>query len=166
MEDPCEEDAWMSDPEDPAEFWQLLQDAPPKTTGGAAAAAAGVTASPPPPLPMLNEQEATVALVKFRPLKGTVSELQHLLSLRADPNPPLQAGDGTPLQKVICFAPEKSVEAMRDLLIQHGANESDDDVERWVTRQKADFYEHVRVKAFYEDPRDFNPWSASAEAGL
>ena len=150
------EASWMSDPDDPAEFWQTLQDAGPKPTEEPTASQ----------MPLLTEVEATAALLKFRPLKGTVAELERLLSFRADPNAPLQTGDITPLRKVICFASEKHVEAMRELLIQHGAHESKDDAKRWVTRQKADFYEHVRVKAFYEDPRDFNPWSASAEAGL
>ncbi len=39
------------------------------------------------------------------------------------------------------FAKEKYVTQMRDLLLQHGANESGKDRERWALRQRADIAE-------------------------
>ena len=157
-ESECDEPNWMSD-DDPDEFWQKLQDAGPQED-------ADVSSTPPSQKPALTELEATAELLKFRPLKSRPADLERLLSYRANPNAPIQSDDITPLRKVILFASEKDVVAMRELLLKHGANQSEDDLKRWATRQRCDLFEHSRVKAFYEDPRDFNPWTCSSEMGL
>ena len=67
--------------------------------------------------PALTPLEATAELTKLRPVYSTTSELKHLLECKADPNMPLEAGDITPLRKVMSFAPMKYVVEMRNLLL-------------------------------------------------
>ena len=117
--------------------------------------------------PSLTPLQATKMLVEtFRPLKTRPADLEHLLLCRADPNAPFPAGRITPLQNVLTFATERDVEAMRELLLMHGAHESEEDRQQWATRQKADFYEKVRLSDYYDDPRGFNPWSATLEMDM
>ncbi len=117
--------------------------------------------------PSLTPLQATKMLVEtFRPLTTRPADLEHLLLCRADLNAPFPAGRITPLQNVLTFATEKDVEAMRELLLMHGAHESEEDRRQWAVRQKADFCEKVRLSEYYDDPRGFNPWSATLEMGM
>ena len=111
----------------------------------------------------LTPLEATAELSRFRPIHGKPSELKHLLESKADPNMPLKSGDITPLRKVMCFAPEKYVANMRDLLLEFGANESDDDKKRWELRQRADFAEKIRISNEKNIDKDYDPWSGGCE---
>ena len=53
--------------------------------------------------PTLTPLEATAELTKIRPVHSKPSDLKHILKCRADPNMPLEAGDITPLKKVMSF---------------------------------------------------------------
>ena len=68
-----------------------------------------------------------------------------LLESKADPNMPLKSGDISPLRKVMCFAHEKHVANMRELLLEFGANESDDDRKRWELRKNPDNTERISL---------------------
>ena len=83
-----------------------------------------------PARPILTPLEATAELTKFRPIISKPSDLKYLLECHADPNMPLKTGDISPLRKVMSFAVERHVVEMRDLLLQHGAKESNKDRER------------------------------------
>ena len=48
------------------------------------------------------------------------------------------------------FAPTNYVFQMRDLLLEYGANESEEERERWVLRQLSDKAERIRMN----DERD------------
>ena len=61
------------------------------------------------------------------------------------------------------FAPEHSVAAMRDLLLQYGAVETEDDKKRWTLRQETDIHERHRERVFFEDDRDLSPCGAAME---
>ena len=43
------------------------------------------------------------------------------------------------------FAPTNYVVRMRDLLLEYGANESEEEKERWVLRQLSDKAERIRM---------------------
>ena len=106
--------------------------------------------------------EATEALLKtYRPIRESVDELRRLLDLRADPSVDVPPGFVSPLRHVILFAPVSNVVAMRDLLLQHGAVESDDDKQRWFIRRAADDAEPARLREFYGDDRHLSPWGAA-----
>jgi hypothetical protein len=112
--------------------------------------------------PCYTPLQATKVLVEtLRPISMLPGDLKHLLESRADPNAPFPAGSITPLQNVLTFAREKDVEAMRELLLKHGAHESEKDRKQWATRQKADFNEQVRLSEYYDDPCGCNPWDAT-----
>ena len=64
------------------------------------------------------------------------------------------------------FAPERSVVAMRDLLLQRGLIETEDDKKRWTLRQETDEFEHHRRRVFYEDDRDLSPCGAAMERSI
>ena len=68
---------------------------------------------------ILTPLEATAELSRFRPIRATPSDLEHLLKSKADPNLPLKVGDISPLRKVMSFAKEKYVSEMRSLLLEH-----------------------------------------------
>ena len=55
------------------------------------------------------------------------------------------------------FAPSDKVDAMRALLLQHGAKESKEDQKRWQIRKDADLHELHATKTFYEDDRHLCP---------
>jgi len=74
---------------------------------------------------------------------------------------PLKTGDISPLRKVMSFAKESYVTQMRDLLLQHGAKESDKDRERWDLRQRADIAEKVMENNYKNIDKDNNPWSGN-----
>ena len=114
-----------------------------------------------PARPILTPLEATAELTKFRPIISKPSDLKYLLECHADPNMPLKTGDVSPLRKVMSFAKESYVTQMRDLLLQHGANESDKDRERWDLRQRADIAEKVMKNNYKNIDKDYNPWSGN-----
>ena len=108
--------------------------------------------------------EATEALLKtYRPIRESVDELRRLLDLRADPSVDVPPGFMSPLRHVILFAPVNNAVAMRDLLLQHGAVESDDDKHRWFIRRAADDAEPARLREFYGDDRHLSPWGAAMD---
>jgi hypothetical protein len=113
--------------------------------------------------PTISPIEATAELSRFRPIKTTPSDLKYLLESRADPNLPLKAGDITPLRNVLSFARENHVAEMRDLLLQHGANEDDADIARWELRRRADFCERIRLNNYNNIDKDYDPLSGSVE---
>jgi len=109
----------------------------------------------------LTPLEATAELTKFRPIISKPSDLKYLLECHADPNMPLKTGDISPLRKVMSFAKERYVAQMRDLLLQHGANESDKDRERWDLRQRSDVAEKIMKDNYKNIDKDYNPWSGN-----
>ena len=113
--------------------------------------------------PTISPIEATAELSRFRPIKTTPSDLKYLLESCADPNLPLKAGDITPLRNVLSFARENHVAEMRDLLLQHGANEDDADIARWELRRRADFCERIRLNNYNNIDKDYDPLSGSVE---
>ena len=113
----------------------------------------------------MTSSEATLALKRFRPLRSRPADLEHLLACRADPNASPDAGCISPLRNVMTFATEAHVEQMRKLLLDHGAHESEDDRDRWILRQKADFCERVRVNNERDvaESRKFSPTGAALD---
>ncbi len=55
---------------------------------------------------------------------------------------------------------------MRQLLLDHSANESEEQRKRWVTRQQADLYESIRIRESREDLRDYDPCGAAMERNI
>ena len=109
----------------------------------------------------LTPLEATAELVRFRPIKSTPSALKHLLEARADANMPIKYGDISPLRKVLTFANEKHVAEMRNLLLQFGADESDEDRARWSLRRRSDICERIRSNVYNSVDKNYNPWTIS-----
>ena len=101
---------------------------------------------------------------EFHPNRSTVADLVRLLDLRADPNAPVLVGRISPLRHIIGFARTKDVEAMRTLLLKHGAKELQGDAERFGLRVRCDIFEEERQRLWKEDPRDENPCQATLEA--
>ena len=89
--------------------------------------------------------------------------MNYLLEARADPNLPLKPGDITPLRNVMSFAKMNHDAEMRDLLLQHGANENNEDKARWELRQRADFCERIRINNYNNIDKDYDPFSGSVE---
>ena len=100
-----------------------------------------------------SDIDATAKLTKFRPVCESIDALRVLLEARADPNTIISPGQLSPLRNVICFAHEKDVASMRDLLLKYGATESDDDKKRWKQRELADLNEPAWLKNFHKDDR-------------
>ena len=103
------------------------------------------------PLP-LHPGEATRLLSIFRPSLNTPQTLSTILNSKADPN--IIAGDGAihPLQNVIAFASKAHVHAMRQLLLEAGAQEDDEARKRWVTRCRADDADEAWMEKIHKDP--------------
>jgi hypothetical protein len=149
---------FVSDEEPPDEPWLLDYPSPRAEEVG--------TTSPSQKAP-LTQEEADVALQAFRPIKARPQDLQHILACRADPNKPVTAtGDVSPFENIMCFAREHHVAEMRELLLQHGLRETDDDRARWVTRQSCDLYEQIRRRDAREDHRDYDPCGAAMEKNM
>ncbi len=126
-----------------------------------------VAATPPSQRQPLTPHEADVALQGFRPINARPEVLEHILACRADPNKPLTVpGDISPLDKVLTFARAEHVEKMRQLLLDHSANETKEQQKRWVTRQQADLYESIRIRESREDIRDYDPCGAAMERNI
>ena len=98
---------------------------------------------PPPPRqepqePPQNSVDATARLACFVPRRGSVDELRVLLDARADVNFSPGPGRLSPLQTVIGLgADPDDIAAMRDLLLAHGAAESEGDRKAWHDTQNA-----------------------------
>ena len=95
---------------------------------------------------------ASALLSRFRPGRMGIDDLKKLLEARADPNISLH-GDISPLMKVMTFAGADRVAAMRELLLEAGAFETDEDRERWLIRRRADECEGAWMRNFHRDPR-------------
>ena len=112
----------------------------------------------------LTPQEATYELMQtFRPLCESVGELRRLLEAKADPNADIPQGRISPLQHVMLFAPAERVAAMRTILLLHGAEETEENKNRWIQRQDTDANETNYVRLFYEDDREFSPTAATMQ---
>ena len=99
--------------------------------------------------------DATAKLLTFRPVISKPSDLKYLLECRADPNIPIPSGKITPLRNIMSFAPTNYVVRMRD-----GANESEEEKERWVLRQLSDKAEriHMNNERDIMNERDYTQW--------
>ena len=102
-------------------------------------------AQPPPPV---DANDANVQLARFRPINEKPETLEAILRARADPNLIVDA-DISPLRKVIAFARDHDVARMRELLLAHGASESEFERRRWKDRQKADACEAAWQENFH-----------------
>ena len=107
--------------------------------------------------PTLSTIEATSELSQFLLVKSTTSDLLKLLESRADPNMPVKPGNISPLQKVMTSAREKKFSEMRNLLLQHGANEADQEQSLWELRQRADFCERMHISSYTNIDKDYDP---------
>ena len=110
----------------------------------------------PPPVPKKGStqpprdaDEATARLACFRPSQETPDALLVLLSAGADPNVVAGEGDLPPLRRVIIFAHEDHVHAMRNLLIDFGATNGEAELKRWKSRLKADRDEPIFMREFH-----------------
>ena len=143
------DDEEPADPEkifDPEEWWQELQ------------RGAITMADLNKPSEQVPEEDPSEALRNFRPMQGDVEKLLRILALRADPN--VLRGTVTPLQNVMTFASADNLDPMRNLLLEHGAMETEEDKQRLKDRRRADVDDSIRRKEFFEDEREYNPWSA------
>jgi hypothetical protein len=155
-ESECEEECLTLE-DDPDEWWRDLQDGKPVEIGNHSVASRKQ---------MLTPTEATEELMNtFRPLRESIEELRRLLDLKADPNAPAPPGRITPLQHVVTFAPSRTVDAMRAILLERGARETEEDKRDWTTRQRADLFEPARLQAFYEDSQRCRIQSPSPNIG-
>jgi hypothetical protein len=125
-----------------------------------------VTATPLSQKTPLTREEADHELKHFRPIRSYPHHLEHILACRADPNKPCVRGDISPLRKVLTFAQENHVERMRELLLEHGANETEEDRKQWATCQKAWLYERIRIRESRIDPQDYDPCGAAVERNM
>ncbi len=149
----AEEDA-MSDVEPDAEPWLMDYPSPREDV-----------ASTPSQKESLTPAQATEVLEKFRPIRACPADLEHLLQCRADPNMPVKEGNISPLRNVIAFAREVHLEKMRQLLLDYGANESDDDRKRLVTTQKAFLFDAMRIREARDlDFPDYDPSGSAMES--
>jgi len=149
MDESDYEDDDMSDNSEPPWIQEYTEDSPEQ--------------SPQSNRPTLSPIEATAELSRFRPIKATPDDLKHLLESRADPNMPVESWSISPLQNVMTFAREKHVAEMRELLLQHGAEEKDEDKARWELRKRADFCERIRINNYNSIDKDYDPCSGSVE---
>ena len=155
-----EDEVYMSD-EEPEEDDPWMLDYPSPHTDDVTAP------TPPSQKPPLTREEADVALQAFRPIKARPEDLAHILACRADPNRPLTVpGDISPLQKVLCFARAAHVAKMRELLLERDADETEEDRKDWVTRQRADFRESIRIRESREDMLAYDPCGAAMERNM
>ncbi len=127
-----------------------------------------VASTPPSQKQKLSPIEATAALKIFRPFRSQPADLEHILACRADLNYTLDPDDVSPLRKVILLARAEHVVKMRQLLFEYGATECDYERERWVSRQRSDFCEEIRLKAEreMEDERRYSPTAATMEMAI
>ncbi len=93
-------------------------------------------------------------LARFLPGFADVEALRVLLEARADANLIVGPGEISPLRKVIAFARNCDVAAMRDLILEHGASENATDRQRWLQRQYSDEHDAAWVRNFHRDDRE------------
>ena len=98
----------------------------------------------------LTPIKATAKLLTFRPVISKPSDLKYLLDCKADPNMPIPSDKITPLRNIMSFAPTNYVFQMRDLLLEYGAKETEEEKKRWILRQLSDKAERIRIN----DERD------------
>ena len=110
-----------------------------------------------PARPILTVLEATSLLTKFRPIISKPSDLKYLLECKAGPNMPVATGNITPLKNIMSFASTHHVVQMRNLLLEYGAKESEQEKARWELRQNADRAELIRInnERFIINERDY-----------
>ncbi len=132
--------------EDVSEPWQMELD---EMLSSTSLAPEDIVVVPNPSTPV----EATALLVRFRPARSSLEDLKKLLSARADPNVTPGPGDISPLRNVLTFAPKRSVAAMREALLDHGAKQSKFEYNRWLERQSADACEEAWLRKVHDDPR-------------
>ena len=126
-----------------------------------------ISPTPPSHQPAMTPLEATAALQKFRPIAAKPTDLEYLLACRADPNYPVDANNISPLRHVILFAQEEHVEKMRALLLQYGARQSGEDLQRWELRQRADLCERIRMQEARDlQERAYDPCAAIHELNM
>ena len=65
------------------------------------------------------------------------------------------------MDNILTFAPPEKIAVMRQLLMDHGAAETEEDKKYWKLRQVNDAYEYRRIQAFYEDDRHLSPIGAA-----
>ena len=151
-------EAAMSDEEPDDEPWLMDYPSPRED----------VAPAPAEKLPLTPER-ATEKLEEFSPSRACPADLEHLLQCRADPNRPVKEGNISPLRNVIAFArSEVHLEKMRQLLLDYGANESDEDRARLVTTQQAFLFDAMHIcEARDLDIRDYDPlglpWTRSGD---
>ena len=109
-------------------------------------------------------EDPTEALRRFRPVRDGVERLRQILALRADTN--VLRENSTPLQVVMAFASPKNFDPMHNLLLQHGAKETDEDRKELEVTRRAHAADLVRQKEFFEDDREFNPWDGNRDMDL
>jgi len=110
----------------------------------------------------LTPIEATAKLSKFRPVISKPSDLKYLLECKADPNMPVATGNITPLKNIMSFASTPHVVQMRNLLLEYGAKESEQEKAWWELRQSADRAELIRInnERSIINKRGYIQWSA------
>jgi hypothetical protein len=129
--------------------------------------AADVSSPPPSQKQPLTPHEADVALQAFRPIKARPEDLEHILACRADPNKPLTVpGDISPMLKVLTFARAEHALKMRQLLLDYGTVESEEERKRWVTHQRAAIREAIRIRESRVVVRDYDPCGAAMERNM
>ena len=114
----------------------------------------------------LSPSEATEALLKFRALYAKPSDLRHLLDSRADPNADLKSDQISPLRIVLMMAAPEYVADMRTMLLEYGADESEDDRKRWIVRSRSDECEERRQNDYHNTSSEFDPCSANVEMNM
>jgi len=114
----------------------------------------------------LTPHEATVQLSAFRPIKRCPEDLEHLLASRADPNPPItKPGGVSPLTYVIGFARWAHAAKMRQLLLDYGAKETDENRKSWELRERVQLLESRRMhEARLLADRDYDPCGAAMDS--
>ena len=68
--------------------------------------------------------------------------------------------------KVLTFTRAERALKMRQLLLDHGADETEEDRTRWVTRQRADLYERIRIRESCVDLQAYDPCGATVERNM
>ena len=100
-----------------------------------------------------DPSEATLRLAAFRPVRSSPAMLKRLLECNADPNVTTPQCDVPPLLNVLTFARSEHVAEMRNLLIQFGAQNTEDIQKRWEISQRAGACEKTWLNIFHADPR-------------
>ena len=84
-----------------------------------------------------------------------MATLRTILEARADPNVVVKDGDTSPLRTVLWSAMPWDVVEMRQLLLDHGAKESRDDLDRWRRRRAYEEIEPAYLRNRHDDDREW-----------